>query len=771
MGHKPFTINQGAAFDRSWSLAGSGISADDVTAGAVAYVRIGNTLGETSLELNSDDSEVSISAESVDATISAASTAALNTTDNLLEVHVEVPGVEVRLIERETVRVKPMLPESLAPAPDLSSYLTNVENVVRYLPLADAVVDPPVSGESVYYSTETGGLVKLDSLGAKTPWGSGGGGLPVFLPEDYGATGDGIADDTTAIQDAIDATEAAGGGIVQFDSKTYLISAITVPQQVTLRGTGFGNTSTTLDGTVLKKIPSANAAVTTTGTAASLQSIIVLGQAGDSGDGVHLIHGTTTLLRDVLVAKMGNDGVRVGKDSAVGLGNLNNWQMFNVTASECGRDGFHFHDKPGNPADANAGSGVGLHGRQNGRHGIYVGNAWLNSFVGLHTEGNSGHGVHCDDESQWNDFLGGDSEANTLGDYYTHPDSRQNRFLIGQTNERTNFQDGDTTPSVSARRFWGCVNSGATTITYFDDYTTGQEIEVRLDVNTTIKHDPALIRLTGQEDLTGDSNTYLRLQNISGLWVQTGLQQLRNRPRVWVPTQINELSSWAKGDDIDASITGGKYDDITERGAYKQVSNNSFVQIGGSEPDAETRHGKLTPVYTGAQALYSAHDLEYYESLHDPEGVCAGACRFRVDGAVSNHYVLGTAIRNNTNLGFGIYINAGTLELWVSNGLGGGGAPVDIITGPAIASATDYTVAWTKNRDQVSLYVDGVYQGSMTLTTPQRGAPLTAMVIGNRSGGTGPLGGPLYEFLFWTGRTLTNIDLQIVQNYLDARWS
>lgn len=69
----------------------------------------------------------------------------------------------------------------------------------------------------------------------------GGGVIDVTGPL-YGAAGDGTTDDTTAIQDAIDAVCAAGGGVVYFPAGAYLISAtLTVTcDGLTLAGDGGG---------------------------------------------------------------------------------------------------------------------------------------------------------------------------------------------------------------------------------------------------------------------------------------------------------------------------------------------------------------------------------------------------------------------------------------------------------------------------------------------------------------------------------------------------
>jgi hypothetical protein len=55
---------------------------------------------------------------------------------------------------------------------------------------------------------------------------------------DFGATGNGTTDDTAAIQAAVNAASAAGGGVVFFPAGTYLATSVNVMPGVTLEGYG-----------------------------------------------------------------------------------------------------------------------------------------------------------------------------------------------------------------------------------------------------------------------------------------------------------------------------------------------------------------------------------------------------------------------------------------------------------------------------------------------------------------------------------------------------
>lgn len=86
----------------------------------------------------------------------------------------------------------------------------------------------------------------------------------------YGAIGNGTADDTAAIQAAITACNAAGGGIVWFPEGTYrTTSALTLSDKVSLVGPGDGGAIITLDHAT-------NHLITTSGSTTRHQAIVGL---------------------------------------------------------------------------------------------------------------------------------------------------------------------------------------------------------------------------------------------------------------------------------------------------------------------------------------------------------------------------------------------------------------------------------------------------------------------------------------------------------------
>lgn len=63
-----------------------------------------------------------------------------------------------------------------------------------------------------------------------------------FSPSDYGAAGDGVANDTTAISDAIAALTAAGGGVLYFPAGRYLATTgFTLSVNATVLGSGMAS--------------------------------------------------------------------------------------------------------------------------------------------------------------------------------------------------------------------------------------------------------------------------------------------------------------------------------------------------------------------------------------------------------------------------------------------------------------------------------------------------------------------------------------------------
>jgi hypothetical protein len=89
------------------------------------------------------------------------------------------------------------------------------------------------------------------------------------------------------------------------------------------------------------------------------------------------------------------------------------------------------------------------------------------------------------------------------------------------------FGVNDATPSVKGYTAWQTANSSTTTITDFDDGVDGQRIIIRLDANTAITHNSSLIRMRGGLSIpvgTVNADQQIEFISIAGIW----FEQCRN---------------------------------------------------------------------------------------------------------------------------------------------------------------------------------------------------------------------------------------------------
>jgi hypothetical protein len=163
---------------------------------------------------------------------------------------------------------------------------------------------------------------------------------------DFGATGDGITNDTAAMQAAIDAVDAAGGGMVYFPEGTYLKSAaIDLPENVYLQGdslftTIIKNNAADIDGIALPTTESKNSGISgltifgnasdTNNTGIAFDSAVAFGNLVVENTriayfqyGIDLFDtGWNSTFRNVRIDFSVTNGVRGVGSSGGGLGNL-----------------------------------------------------------------------------------------------------------------------------------------------------------------------------------------------------------------------------------------------------------------------------------------------------------------------------------------------------------------------------------------------------------------------------------------------------------------
>jgi hypothetical protein len=137
--------------------------------------------------------------------------------------------------------------------------------------------------------------------------------MAVFNVRDCGAAGDGVADDTAAVQAAIDAASTSGGGVVYMPSGTYRVSAsLTVHSRISIQGDGdqasvlyqTGATASALRGVDVAFLDLRNIQLKGPGTgSASGPGIYLSRSASPSCEGI--------TMENVLVWQFGDSGIAI----------------------------------------------------------------------------------------------------------------------------------------------------------------------------------------------------------------------------------------------------------------------------------------------------------------------------------------------------------------------------------------------------------------------------------------------------------------------------
>lgn len=203
------------------------------------------------------------------------------------------------------------------------TYTTNVDLTIRN----SAVAVSSISASSTQVTTvsfltgpkgatgpqgPTGLTGSTGPTGATGPQGpTGTTGVIYNVKTDYSAVGNNTADDTTPIQNAINAAHAVGGGIVFFPYGTYKItSALTLYTGVTLKGA-------TEEGSVINQTStSANGLIAVDASSIKLQDIMVKGPGSGTGIGILFTWSSAGNnpyhnFNNVFVKNWGSDGIKI----------------------------------------------------------------------------------------------------------------------------------------------------------------------------------------------------------------------------------------------------------------------------------------------------------------------------------------------------------------------------------------------------------------------------------------------------------------------------
>ena len=263
----------------------------------------------------------------------------------------------------------------------------------------------------------------------------------------YGALGNGSADDTVAIQAALNAANSAGGGLVYAPKGTYKLSTVTVFNNTMLLGDGPQATIFSCNAT-----PTAVIVTDTSATGCIFENfqINVNQSSGSSSHGLYLLSApgkpvTLHRVNNVHVYYAGQDGIHVGNSVIES-------HIFNCFAYGCQKSGFRTE------VSATDNKFIGCSAAQSASHGFYI-------------QGNTTHFTSC--KSYYSGFINGTSgnltsNWNDASGFYLGPAATQSLSRIWMDsceaqNNATNgfFLDGSaSTAQIDHVSMVACYSDG-----------------------------------------------------------------------------------------------------------------------------------------------------------------------------------------------------------------------------------------------------------------------------------------------------------------------
>ena len=307
---------------------------------------------------------------------------------------------------------------------DTSLYVGQIVETIGYYNDWIATLDKPRGGNR--YEIVTGGTGVPDG-GSFITLSNGLQAKGLFVGDcvnisQFGAKGDGLNDDTTAIQSSLNKFKHVN---ISAGQTSLISTTITVPHHTKLEFEGgLGNSNGSYPSSYLIKKSSMNTWGLIISETGWVEGGGLICQTGNMGGGVQLL-GNGAKLSNFLQHAAGGDGIRVGSDGV--YKNTNSTELYHVTSQYSGGHGFYIHDGVSvGPADANAGTIYQCFSQYNGGDGFRLGHCFWVTMINCLAERNTGYGLNLSGiangvgdvypECRWATIIGGDfNEGNTAG--------------------------------------------------------------------------------------------------------------------------------------------------------------------------------------------------------------------------------------------------------------------------------------------------------------------------------------------------------------------